>query len=138
MALLLLRRLLFRGTGILRFFRLFRRALFRARVLLLALYSVALLRRRRILRRTLPRIVRHIPSRSLELNRRRRNRLLHFSAAMRTLLQMRPRYRLNLLGLLPAFHALVLVQWQCSFLPNQSEFRSIPRALWSLRFRLSV
>src|SRR5262249_60730602 len=81
--------------------------------------------------RTFSRIVRHIPSRSLKLNRRRRNRLFHFPAAMRTLLQMRPAHRLNLLRPPMAFRAFVLVQWHYALLTsylNSSVYHAPPFA----------
>src|SRR5258708_16760759 len=102
-SILLLRRLLlfaFLGRRLLRLGRL-RRGI-------LALVRFRFRRRRAVAPRALlSGVVGHIPARSLELNRRRRQRLLHFSSAMRTFLQMRPRHALDFLGTPPAFHALV-------------------------------
>src|SRR5262249_26830959 len=72
-----------------------------------------------ILRRTLPRIVRHIPPRTLKLNRWRRNRPFQLSPTMRTLFQMRPGNRLDLLRPPPTFLAFILVQWHCSLLESR-------------------
>src|SRR5258708_3805833 len=140
-SILLLRRLLvfaFLGRRFLRFRRL-RRGI-------LGLARIRFCRGRAVASRALfPGVVGHIPARALELNCGRRQRLFHFSAAMRTFPQMRPRHALNFLGAPLALHALVFVQCpRCPFcvfskrsiIPRTSHPpASTPRAnLWDPRF----
>jgi len=84
----------------------FLRRLFRFR-----LVRLLCLLRRCLFPAALPRVVRHIPSRSLELDRRRRLQPLHLPAAVRALFQVRPRDALDLLRTPLALGALIFVQW---------------------------
>src|SRR3981189_2991723 len=137
----LLRRLLvfaFLGRRFLRFRRLRRGILGLARIRFRRWRAVAS-------RALFPGVVGHIPARALELNCGRRQRLFHFSAAMRTFFQMRPRHALDFLGAPLALHALVFVKWHscssCVFSKRSIIARSFqplastPRAkLWDTRF----
>src|SRR5258707_958419 len=135
-SILLLRRLLL--------FALFGRRLLRRGIF--ALVRFRFRRRRAVTSRALfPGVISHIPARTFELNWGRRQRLFHFSAAMRTFPQMRPRHALDFLGAPLALHALVFVQWHScsSFVFSKRSIiartfqppASTPRAkLWDTRF----
>src|SRR6267143_522460 len=58
----------------------------------------------------LPAVVRHVPARAFELNRRRGDYRFHFAAAVRAFFQVRPGNVFNFVCVTAALQAFVLVQ----------------------------
>src|SRR5579859_4974083 len=75
--------------------------------------------------RGFPGVIRDVPARPFELNRRRGDHRLHFAATMRAFPQVRSFDFLDFVRVAPALQALVFVQWHSDSLRFSSKQKSI-------------